>query len=185
MFYIAIASIVNSLDNVIPALPGAIFTWISRGIMAAMIYCTYKLSAFNEHYGKAAKYRAVMLGCTLATEYLFRSTILTFVASIFSLMAVYQEYSGHGDVVKETDPKFSRKWNSLFYWKFVAGMLVSMGTLGTTVLVTAAGQDIADIVPWIVTLLRIPRIIIEIIYIGYLNKTIRIVADIEEDGHDL
>ncbi len=185
ILYIGIASIVNSLVTVIPSLPDAVSTCISRAIMAAMIFCTYRLSAVNEHYGKAAKYRAVMLGCTLATAYLFRSTVLTFVASIFSLMSVYQEYSGHAELIKETNPKLSGKWHSLFYWGFVAGILVSMGTLSATVLIAAAGQDILSAVPWIVAALSVPQIIIEIIYIGYLKKTIRIVADIEENGYDL
>ncbi len=185
ILYIGIASIVNSLVTVIPSLPDAVSTCISRAIMAAMIFCTYRLSVVNEHYGKAAKYRAVMLGCTLATAYLFSSTVLTFVASIFSLMSVYQEYSGHAELIKETNPKLSGKWHSLFYWGFVAGILVSMGTLSATVLIAAAGQDILSAVPWIVAALSVPQIIIEIIYIGYLKKTIRIVADIEENGYDL
>ena len=67
LMYIAIVSLANSIVNFLPFVPAAVTTWISRGIMAAVVVCMFRLTPANERYKKAGIMRAVMLVCTLIT----------------------------------------------------------------------------------------------------------------------
>lgn len=184
-FYIALVSVINSVITVIPAVPATLTAWISRGIMAAMIFCAYKLSSVGERYKKAAVYRAVMLGCTLAVVFLLKSSVLNLAASIFSIMAVYQEYSAHAELIEEQDPKLAGKWHGLFYWGLVAGVLIFFGTMIVAVVASAAEMDIATAAAAIVALLSIPQLIIEVIYLWYLARTIKILNASGGNDYDL
>ena len=174
LMYIAIASLVNSIVNLLPLMPASITTWVSRGIMVAMIVCMFQLAPANERYKKAGILRAVMLGCALITAYLFGSMILTLTASIVSIVAVYQEYNAHSELVAEQDAKLSGKWHSLFNWSILAAVLLSFGASIVAVIFVMAGfQDGASRISRIViSLLNIPQVIIDIIYIMYIKKMI-------------
>ena len=174
LMYIAIASLANSVVSLLPFIPASITTWISRGIMVAMIVCMFQLAPVNERYKKAGIMRAVMLGCTLITAFVYQSSILTFAASIISIIAVYQEYNAHSELVAEQDAKLSGKWHSLFNWSILAAVLLSFGASIVAVIFVLAGlQDGASHISRIVIgLLNIPQVIIDIIYIMYIKKMI-------------
>ena len=53
LMYIAVVSIVNSLISFLPAMPASVTTWISRGIMIAMVVCMFRLAPVNERYKTA------------------------------------------------------------------------------------------------------------------------------------
>lgn len=175
--YVALVSLLNPVLAMIPALPSGLPLWLSRGIMLAMVLCTYQLRKENGCYQKAALYQAIVLGCNLAVAYLFQSSILTFAASILSIMAVYQEYKGHSELVAALNAKLSAKWHSLFYWGLVVGILLSFGTIIASVLVAVAGMDVDRAVAVIVVVLSIPQVIIDTLYFLYLKKTTQTVAN--------
>ena len=93
LMYIAIVSLVNSVVNFLPFVPAALTTWVSRGIMVAVVVCMFQLAPANERYKKAGIMRAVMLVCTLVTAFVYASSVLNLAASILSIIAVYQEYN--------------------------------------------------------------------------------------------
>ena len=53
LMYIAIVSLVNSVVNFLPFVPAAVTTWVSRGIMVAVVVCMFQLTPANERYKKA------------------------------------------------------------------------------------------------------------------------------------
>ena len=169
LIYIAIVSIVNSVISILPIIPASVTTWISRGIMVAMIVCMFRLAPVNERYKKAGILRAVWLGCMIASM-LFLPSILILTASILSIIAVYQEYSAHSEVVADKDAKLSRNWHSLFNWSIVTGLLVGFGSVVTALIASFAGVEITRITAIVTGILGIPQLVIEIVYLLYLKK---------------
>ncbi len=180
MFFLMLANMINSGITMIPAVPAALTAWIGRGTMIAMIFCTYQLSPFNEHYRKAAIYRGIMAVCTLAVTFLFRSTVLTLAASILSIIAVYQEYTAHGEMIQEKDPKLAGKWRSLFFWGLAAGILISFGTMIAAVVLAVMELPDADAAAWVLVVLSVPQLVIDLIYLGYIRNMIGLLEEKED-----
>lgn len=179
LIYIAVVSIINSVIGIMPFLPASITTWIGRGIMAAMIVCMLQMAPVNERYKKAGILRAVMLGCTLVTAFLHASSILTLVASILSIIAVYQEYNAHAELAADKDAELSRKWHSLFNWSIAAGILVGFGSVAAVLIVAMLEMDAVKTTSFIVGLLGVPQLVIDIVYLLYLNKMTAIFGESE------
>lgn len=170
MMYIALASLVNSVIDFLPFVPASVTAWISRGIMVAMVVCLFQLAPANDRYKKAGIMRAVMLVCTLITAFLYASSILTLAASILSIIAVYQEYNAHSELVAEKDAKLSGKWHSLFTWGIIAAVLVSFGSIVTVLIVAMLEMDAVRATSVIVGLLSVPQLVIDVVYLLYLKK---------------
>lgn len=181
LMYIAIVSLANSIISYLPFIPANLTTWVSRGIMAAMVVCMFQLAPANERYKKAGIVRAVMLGCALFTAYVFGSTILTLAASILSIVAVYQEYNAHSELVAEKDAKLSGRWHSLFTWSILSVVLLSFGASAVAVILVLADMEggASRISGIAIGLLSIPQCIIDIIYILYVKKMIALFAESE------
>ena len=169
LMYIAIVSIVNSVISILPIIPASVTTWISRGIMVAMVVCMFRLAPMNERYQKAGILRAVWLGCMIASL-VFLPSILILTASILSIIAVYQEYIGHSEVVADKDARLSRNWHSLFNWSIVTGLLVGFGSMITALIASFAGVEITRISAIVTGILSVPQLVIEIVYLLYLKK---------------
>lgn len=180
--YVAIISLINSIVDYLPFVPASISTWVSRGIMAATIYCMFNLSCVNNRYKKAATFRAATLGCALITSFLFGSYLLSIAASIFSIVAVYQEYAAHSEVVDEKDMTLSRKWHNLFYWEFIAAILLSLGSsVAAVILMSYELQvDASRVSSIVILLLNIPQFFIQLMRLLYLNKMISLFLIDEE-----
>jgi hypothetical protein len=177
---VGIVSLINSAASYIPFVHAGLTTWVSRGIMAATVLCMLRLSPRNGRYKKAGFFRALMLTCALITSFLFGSYLLSIAASLFSFVAVYQEYTAHAEVVEEADAVLSRKWHKLFYWELIAAVLLSFGSsLVALLFVSSALQDASRISGIVISLLKLPQFVLHVIRLLYLNKTLAYVASQE------
>lgn len=172
--WVAVASLVNSILNWIPAVPGNITTWISRGIMAAAAFCMFQLAPDGVSYQRAGFSRLVMLGCALVTSFLFGSYALTGLAFVASLIAVYQEYYAHSQLVSEADGVLSRNWYGLFWWQIAASILLTVGSSVAAVLIMASDRqvDASRLSGLVISILELPRFVLSVIYLSYLKKTV-------------
>ena len=174
LMYIAIVSLGNAMINFLPFVPAAVTTWISRGIMVAVVVCMFQLAPANARYKKAGIMRAVMLACTLITAFVYASSILNLAASILSIIAVYQEYNAHAELIASMDSKLSGKWHSLFTWGLIAGILVGIGSTVTVLILTVLQSDAVRLTAIIVGVLSIPQMILDLVYMLYLKKMVSI-----------
>ena len=179
LMYIAIVNLINFGFNFLPFVPPAVTTWISRGIMVAMVLCMFQLGPAHPRYQKAGIYRGVMLGLTLITSILYASSLLTLAASVFSIMAVYQEYNAHSELIADKDSKLSGKWHSLFTWRLFAGILVGFGSIVTVLILTMLKTDVVRLTAVIVGILSVPQMILVLVYIFYIKKMISIFENCE------
>lgn len=174
LMYIAIASLANAIISSLPIVPVAITTWISRGIMVAMVVCMFRLAPANERYKKAGIMRAVMLVCTLITAFMRGTSILTLAASILSIIAVYQEYNAHSELMADKDSRLSGKWHRLFNWSLIAAVLVAFGSTVTALIFSFMEMDAVRLTAIIVGILSIPQMILDVVYMIYIQKMISI-----------
>lgn len=174
LMYISVVSLINAAANFVPFIPAALTTWISRGVTIAMVICMFQLAPVNARYRKAGILRAVMLICTLITAFVHASSILTFTASILSIVAVYQEYNAHSELVSDQDAKLAGKWHSLFNWSILAGVLVGFGSVLGALIVAAFEMDVVRVTALVIGLLGIPLMILDFVYILYIRKMIAI-----------
>ena len=172
--YVAIISLINSIVGYFPFVPMPVSTWGSRGIMAATIYCMFNLSSENNRYKKAAIFRTAFLGCALITSLIFGSYLLSIAASICSIVAVYQEYAAHSEVLVEKDMTLSRKWRKLFYLEFIAAVMLSLGSsVAAVILMSSELQvNVSNISNIVILILKIPQFVIHVVRLLYLNKMI-------------
>jgi len=174
LMYIAITSLVNSIANYFPFVSADVTTWISRGIMVAMILCMFQLSSVNRRYKTAAILRTIWLGTLLVGTLLHIPATLILGTSILSVIAVYQEYHGHSELIEEMDNELSGKWNSLFIWSFIAPLLLSIGSSVAMVTATFMNLDVAKITAITTGIMRIPQYLVDVIYLMYLKSMIGI-----------
>ena len=174
LMYIAIVSLANSIVNYVPFVPASVTTWISRGIMVAMIVCMFQLASANGRYKTAAILRAIWLGTLILGTLLHIPSVLVLGTSILSIIAVYQEYHGHSEVLAEKDTVLSAKWNGLFIWSFIAPLLLSIGSSAAMVISSFMNLDVAKVTAITTGIMRIPQYVIDVIYLLYLKKMLSI-----------
>ena len=178
LIYIAIARITNTLVGIPAFIPTALTAWISRILMAGMVFVMFKLAPANDRYKKTGIQLAIVLVLTISTELLNTGAVLTLIAGILSIVAEYQEYHGHSELIEEKDHKLSSKWTSLFMWSIVIGLILGFASTAAGVLAAVAGVDTETAALVIAVAMMIPEYIIDIFYILYLKKMI---ALFEED----
>ena len=174
LMYIAIVSLVNSIVNYVPFVPASVTTWISRAIMVAMIVCMFQLASANGRYKTAAILRAIWLGTLLLGTLLHIPSVLVLSTSILSIIAVYQEYHGHSEVLAEKDTVLSAKWKGLFIWSIIAPLLLSIGSSAAMVISSFMNLDVAKVTAITTGIMRIPQYVIDVIYLLYLKKMLSI-----------
>ena len=174
LIYIAVAGLVNALVGMPSFIPTAVTTWVSRILMAVIVYAMFKLAPANDRYKKAAIQRTLVLAITIATEFMETAAVLTLLAGILSIVAEYQEYHAHSELVEEKDLKLSGKWTSLFMWSIIIGLILGFASTAASMLAVIAGLDVEKAAVIIAAALMIPEYIIDILYILYLKKMVSI-----------
>ena len=172
LMYIAIATLVNTAISFLPVVPAVLTSWIARGIMVSMIVCMFRLAPVNARYRKAGIMRTVILACTLITSFISGTSLLNVAASILSIVAGYQEYSAHSELIADKDAKLSGKWHSLFNWSIATGLLLGFGTAVAVLLLTLMEMDVVGVTALVVGILSVPQMILDLVYVMYIKKTI-------------
>ena len=181
LMYIAMAGLVNTLVGIPSFIPTVITSWISRILMAVMVFAMFKLAPANDRYKKAGIQRAIVLALTIATDLLHTGAILTLIAGTLAIVADYQEYHGHSELVEENDHQLSGKWTSLFMWSIVVGLILGFASTAAGVLAAVAGLDAEKAAVMIAAALMIHEFILDIFYILYLRKMVAIFEDGNEE----
>ena len=181
LMYIAIAGLVNTFTGIPSFVPSVITSWISRILMAVIVFTMLKLAPANDRYKKAGIQRAIVLALTIATDLLHSGAILTLIAGTLAIVADYQEYHGHSELVEEKDHQLSGIWTSLFMWSIVVGLLLGFTSTAAGMFAAMAGIDTMKATIMIAAILAVPQYVIEIIYILYLKKMVAIFAEGKEE----
>lgn len=171
LFYIHIASMLLSLPALI-FLDNPITPWLGHLATAGVIVCLFHLAPANGRYRTAAVLTTVHLGLTILAA-LFLPNLLTMAASILSIIAGYQEFYGHAEMVEEKDSRLSQRWKSLFVWQILIGVISGFSSAAAVVIMVLADMDPARITAMVAGSVILVALIPGILYLLYLRKMIR------------
>jgi len=116
----------------------------------------------------------------LTTIFLKGLGVLAIVGMICSLIAIYQEYMGHSEMIKEADAKLSNNWNSLCNWEIWGGFLIGAVT-APIVIAIGMVESSSGVVSTAVALLFSEgfSLVLNIVYLVLLKRMIKVYADYE------
>ena len=176
LFYVQCVALALALIAKLPFI-GSWFNWVIRITTIATIFMLYKLSPLNKRYLKSA----IFMGVTILTSIFLKGLgILAIVSVICSIIAVYQEYMGHSEVIKEVDSKLSKKWNSLFNWELWGGFLIGGVTAPIVVAIGLLGNSNVELATNVVTVVTTCfTIILDIVYLMIMKCMIKMYAEYE------
>ena len=179
LMYLGAIGLIHSAANIVPFMPSEASYYISMGIQFSLVICLFQLAPLHKNYRASAILRAVMFVCSILIAFLKDASILTFAASISSIISVYLEYNAHAHLIKEKDDILARKWKKLFLWGIGAGLLLSFGSMISVALLSYFETDVSQIIGIIVGILGIPEFLVQIVYVVYLNKMIELIYERE------
>lgn len=179
LFYVHIASLVVSVITHIPIF-ATLAVWISRLLTVGVIVCLFRLAPANIRYRKAAVFRTVLFGCSVLTAFGLAASVFTFAGSICSLISIYQEYTGHSEMMNDLDAKLSGKWHTLFLWQIVVGVLSAFASMVATLFVVMLWMETTLAVVVNAGIIGVAGIIVEIIYLKYLNRMCCLIGNTDE-----
>lgn len=179
LMYLGAIGLINSAANIVPFMPSEASYYISMGIQFSFIVCLFQLASLHKYYRASAILRAVMFVSSILIDVLKGAAIMSFVASISSIISVYLEYNAHAYLIKEKDDILARKWKKLFLWGIGSGLFLSFGSMISVVLLSYFETDVSRITSIIVGILGIPQFLVQIVYVVYLNKMIELIFERE------
>ena len=89
LMYLGAVGLINLAAVIIPFMPSEASYYISMGIEFSLVICLFQLAPLHKCYGYSAILRAVMFVSSILITFLKGASILTFVASISSIISVY------------------------------------------------------------------------------------------------
>lgn len=166
MLYVGIAAAVITVLSLF--LPGKLSHWIGIAANGVLIYLMFRLAPSNARYKKAGIFYAVSLGVTILGV-----QMLGLVGDICAIVAQYQEYHAHGELIAERNPKQAEKWSSLFWLQVALSVVIVLLTgLIAGILAAVAKMDNAAVVAVTAAIIAVLSLGLKILYLIYLKRTV-------------
>ena len=167
LLYVGIAAMVNTIANIF--LP-SISVWLGYILTAAAVYLMFRLGPSNGRYLRAV----LFAGAALIINVLGIQQI-ALAGAVCSIVGQYQEYTAHGELIKEQDPKLADKWGSLFWLQFAVSIITTLlSSVFVTVLVVSGNMDADAVTGMITVAAAMVVLILKVLYLAYLKRTIKI-----------
>lgn len=167
MLYVGIASAALTILSIF--LPANLTHWIGIAANGVLTYLMFRLAPSNARYKKAGIFYAVSLGVTILGV-----RILGLVGDICAIVAQYQEYHAHGELIAERNPKQAEKWGSLFWLQFALSIvIVLLAGLIAGILAAVVQLDEAAVVTVTTVLIAAFGLGLKVLYLVYLKRTIQ------------
>ena len=173
LFIVHIVALLSSFAGWLP-IPNLSFG-LNLFVILGTICCLKNLEVKNPRYKKAFVFLVLSL-VMLFVNRLLPNSLVSLVASVLSLIAVYQEYAAHAEVAAPYDMKLARTWRSLFVWEIIIGVVASMFLTVAVLALTMLEMDAARMTMIISGALTVVKALLKIIYLSCLNKMVPIVS---------
>lgn len=175
---------------------GKLYNWINAALDLAVIFCLLMLRKENRLYTLAAWLMMADLVFCLPDTYfyvtLFRgilgdgylelvipmTQVVYYIAMICGLGAVVPLYLAHRSLVKPYDPKMNKYWIYLLIANLAVSVLVSCVGSVLASMIESGTLSVITYQNYIYPLLRVPSIVISVLYMVCLYKTERKFAKI-------
>ena len=140
-----------------------------HGVGICVIVALFHMAPANGRYKTAAILRCVSVGGGLLSL-IAGGSLFALAVSVCSIISAYQEYKGHSEIVAEKDAKLSHKWNALFIWQLVVGLLTGFLTTVISVIGVLTGISLALLVSVVLIATTVVSACVQVFYLMYLKK---------------
>ena len=175
LLYLQLAAVILAIPNLIPNI-GSWVTWIGYGMNALLVYVLLRVSPACGRYRKSAVLKVIYLGTVILVMLMpslgLIGSLLTLAGSVCGIIASYQEYHGHAEVVTALDEKLAGKWSGLFIWQLVVGILVGLATSAGVIVSMLSGGSIS--VELVAVIVSLPALVLQVVYLVYMKRTVRL-----------
>lgn len=170
IFWLAVVANVLSLLGLVPALNRivTIFGYVAS-VMVAGLVLTMKDVDRRFYTAGCCGIAAALINLSglLLGSSPDLTTVLSLVASVFSLVSMYNELTTLGDVVGKADRELGLRWHNLWKWRMI-GLAISVGS---TLLVVFVAVALAAV---IIVGAAVAAIVLGILQMVYYYKTAKL-----------
>ena len=167
LLYMKLVDLGNLLFGLLP-FGDDLVRLISLAINGACVYVLVQLSPACKRYRTVAILNGVLLAGSLLSL-----GMLTLIFSVCGIVADYQEYAGHGDVVDALDGKLAGKWRFLFWLEVIVTMVGAVAMSVGLVIASLSGVEVPAQTDTAMFLSTATELLVRMIYLVYLNKTVK------------
>lgn len=150
------------------------FAWVNQAAALTVVICLFQLAPANKYYKNAAWYRACMLAVGLIQAMSDLTAALSPLSTVFMLLATYEEYTAHGELVKDLDAGLSGKWHKLFIRQIIWNVVFLIIAIPLAFLLTMFGFYGADVISVVGMALQV---VFTVVHIRYLKRAVRLLQD--------
>lgn len=167
LLYVGIAATLNGLLSLL--LP-EVSTWLSPILTLAALFMMSRIIPANGRYLRVILFTGA---ATLISVLNIQAVALA--GSLCTVIGQYQEYTAHGELVEDLDPKLASRWSNLFWFKFAVGVIMVLATtvLGT-MLAVAVNLDAATLAGILTIVIAVFTLIMDIVYLVFLHRTTKV-----------
>lgn len=166
LYYLSFVGLVTPLAALIPQLLN-VMSWVSLVVSAVIAAVLFSLGSAGKRYRSAALLAGIAVVCNLLSMFVATS-ILSSAGGICDLIAIYNEYEGHGDQIRDQDPKQAKRWSNLFVWQICLGLVIAL--VSTTVLFMSVSMGTVVMLAGMLISVGI-ALGLQVVYLIYLHRT--------------
>ena len=177
LFWLNAAALAMSWVSLIPAVRG-IMGW--AGLIVPLANAIVLLSLAQA--GKRYRLAGILCGIAAAGNLLLMlvglaDSVLATALNICSLVGLFNEYKGHAELIEKKDAKLADRWSTLFVVTIVVSVLSAMLVVVTVMIGLNAPINPDSITVLGVVIGLIPTLVVQVLYLVYLNRTCRLVEE--------
>lgn len=177
LFWIYVVSMALSLLGVLPAM-AEMMPWLGAGMRIASAIVLFSLAQAGGRYRLAGILGGIAAaGNLLLTLIGSAGGVLATALNICALVGLYNEYKGHAELIQEQEDTLARRWTKLFVWNIVLSLVSMLLAINVSVLGAAAGMSVGTMTMLGVALALIPAMVVDVLYLVYLNRTRHLVEE--------
>ena len=137
-----------------------------------------RLCTLNARYKKAGIFRLCALLLPLGAGIRYAGLVFSLAALVFSLLAAYQEYRGHGEMSYKKDLNLADQWFRLFEWTIILAFVFGFAGAGLSWLLGRIEMN-ATLQTFLQSaVFAVPELLVSVfLYIRYLRETIRVFSE--------
>lgn len=177
LFWIYVASMALSLLGVLPAM-AEMMPWLGAGMRIASAIVLFSLAQAGGRYRLAGILGGIAAaGNLLLTLIGSAGGVLATALNICALVGLYNEYKGHAELIQAQEDTLARRWTKLFVWNIVLSLVSMLLAINVSVLGVAAGMSVGTMTMLGVAMAAIPAMVVDVLYLVYLNRTRHLVEE--------
>ena len=166
LLYVGIAAMANTVLNIF--LP-SVANWISPILTLAALFVMSRLIPSNGRY-----LRVILFSGAAVLITILNIQQVALAGAICSIVGQYQEFTAHGELIREQNKKLADKWGSLFWLQFAVSIITTLlGSVLTALLVASGSVDVDTASAMIVVAAALVTLLLRVLYLSYLSKTIK------------